>query len=156
VALAPGEYTGGKKKTMANKLSRAMNLLETALGALVTSGDLKAVKRTIINPLMAMQKPVLGLKIVRYGRTGGTTWTADVCLTLVTTAGEGGDDERNIDLAAKVDDCIKAHVASGTALAKMDSPTWEPWEWRDKADGPLMPIGSSGGLKLSVEDPLLL
>jgi len=141
---------------MANKLSRAMGLLKTALEALVTSGDLKAVKRTVINPLTAMQRPVLGLKIVRYGRAGGTTWTADVALTLVTMAGEGGDDERNIDLAAKVDDAIKTHVASGTALAKMDSPVWEPWEWRDKADGPLMPVGSVGSLKLSVEDPLLL
>ena len=141
---------------MANKLSRSVANIERALSSLVAQGVLKAVRRTILNPLTEMQRPVVGIKIVRYGRRPGGVWKAELVLTLITSAGEIADDEPNIDLAAKVDAALDALADSGVAGAVIDCPTWEPWEWRPKADGPLMPIGSVGGLTLTIEGPLLL
>ena len=140
---------------MANKLSRALGNIETKLKELVTDGSLRAVERRVIRPFQEMQLPVLGIKITQYGRQAGKVWTADVVLMLATQAGAGADDEPNIDLAGKVDKKIQALADSGSAQCLIDAPTWEPWE-AAREGGALAPIGNLGGLKITVDEPLLL
>lgn len=140
---------------MANKLSRALGNIETALQVLVDEGRLKAVHRRLLR-WNEPQAPVAAVKIVRYRREAGQIWVAEVLLQIVTRRGSAADDEANIDLAARVDEKLSALADSGDAEAALGTPTWDPWEHRASEADPDIPVGSIGGLTMTVEEPLLL
>lgn len=140
---------------MANKLSRALSNVQAALEKLVDEGRLKAVHRRLLR-WNEPQTPVAAVKIVRYHREVGQVWVAEVLIQIVTRRGSAADDEANIDLAARADAKLSALADSGDAQAALGTPTWDPWEHRASEADPDIPVGSVGGLTMTVEEPLLL
>lgn len=140
---------------MANKLSRALGNIETALQELAAEGHLKAVYRRLLR-WNEPQTPVACVKIVRYRREAGQVWVAEVAIQVVTRRGSAADDEANIDLAARVDGKLSALADSGLAQAALGTPVWDPWEHRASEADADIPVGSIGGLTMTVEEPLLL
>lgn len=138
---------------MANKLSTAITAIIEALGPLVVDGTFRAVHRRLINPFTEMQLPVAGVRLVRWRRTNGQQWEAEILIMLVGRLAQDASEETEVGLAGKVDAKLKALADAGTAGGVIEAPTWEPWPPM-RNDGNLAPVGALGGLKLVVDDPL--
>ena len=137
---------------MANKISTVLDNIATKLAELVASGTLKAVQRTVINPLKAQNTPVVGLAISRLSRAD-QIWNADVLLMLLARTGDDTPDEAVIDLVGAVDAKIAALREAGTAAGALDLPVWDLWHHPNA--GHLQRVGAIGGLRIRVEDPLV-
>jgi hypothetical protein len=124
---------------MANKLSTVLDAIEAKISELVTSGQVKAVRR---RPLIAAEEnnpPVVGLVLDRFSRDG-RIWVARAMVLIVVKAGESEAEEAAVEMVKLVDGKIDECRNSGTAGGAIDTPEWQTWA---------IPAGQGTGLQIA-------
>lgn len=143
---------------MANKISRAMDALDTCLKTLVNAdgtGLLKAVKREIIHPTTEPNPPVAALVVDEMYREG-SVWIVQLIVQLLVHKGGGDTDKTIIRLVSNVDTAITALIDSGQAQASIDRPSFIMWYPPSMTGAPRSKAGAEAKFRMRVTDPILL